>query len=115
MDTTRLDVFAMDPQTLRSVAVDLTVGMDWYSRCITGLRLDAAVDEGYRRGRRAVSVISAHAGGARLAAGGGLAGARGAAVRPGRTAGTGSWQLQCGDAGNRAGDDRGGPRQNLCR
>jgi transposase InsO family protein len=39
MDTTRLDVFAMDPQTLRWVSVDLTVGMDWYSRCITGLRL----------------------------------------------------------------------------
>lgn len=39
MDTTRLDVFAMDPQTLRWVGVELTVGMDWYSRCITGLRL----------------------------------------------------------------------------
>lgn len=39
MDTTHLDVFAMDPQTLRWVGVDLTVGMDWYSRCITGLRL----------------------------------------------------------------------------
>jgi transposase InsO family protein len=39
MDSTRLDVFAMDPHTLRWVGVDLTVGMDWYSRCITGLRL----------------------------------------------------------------------------
>jgi transposase InsO family protein len=39
MDTTRLDVFAMDPQTLRWVGVELTVAMDWYSRCITGLRL----------------------------------------------------------------------------
>ncbi|WP_084032530.1 Mu transposase C-terminal domain-containing protein, partial [Mycobacterium avium] len=39
MDTTHLDVFAMDPHTLRWVGVDLTVGMDWYSRCITGLRL----------------------------------------------------------------------------
>lgn len=39
MDTTRLDVFAMDPHTLRWVGVELTVGMDWYSRCITGLRL----------------------------------------------------------------------------
>ncbi len=29
----------MDPHTLRWVGVDLTVGMDWYSRCITGLRL----------------------------------------------------------------------------
>lgn len=34
MDTTRLDVFAMDPVTLRWVGVDLTVAMDWYSRCI---------------------------------------------------------------------------------
>jgi len=39
MDTTRLDVFAMDPLTLRWVGVDLTVAMDWYTRCITGLRL----------------------------------------------------------------------------
>ena len=39
MDTTYLDVYAMDPHTLRWVGVDLTVGMDWYSRCITGLRL----------------------------------------------------------------------------
>lgn len=39
MDTTHLDVFAMDPHTLRWVGVELTVGMDWYSRCITGLRL----------------------------------------------------------------------------
>ena len=39
MDTTRLDVYAMDPHTLCWVGVDLTVGMDWYSRCITGLRL----------------------------------------------------------------------------
>ncbi|MGV0037292.1 hypothetical protein [Mycobacterium colombiense] len=39
MDTTPLDVFAMDPHTLRWVGVDLTVAMDWYSRCITGLRL----------------------------------------------------------------------------
>jgi hypothetical protein len=33
MDTTHLDVFAIDPHTLRWVDVDLTVGMDWYSRC----------------------------------------------------------------------------------
>lgn len=39
MDTTRLDVFAMDPITLRWVQVELTVGMDWYTRCITGIRL----------------------------------------------------------------------------
>lgn len=39
MDTTRLDVFAMDPMTLRWVQAELTVAMDWYTRCITGLRL----------------------------------------------------------------------------
>jgi hypothetical protein len=36
MDTTRLDVFALDPVTLRWVQAELTVGMDWYTRCITG-------------------------------------------------------------------------------
>jgi transposase InsO family protein len=39
MDTTRLDVFGLDPSTLRWVQAELTVGMDWYTRCITGLRL----------------------------------------------------------------------------
>ncbi|MCH9736188.1 MAG: Mu transposase C-terminal domain-containing protein [Actinomycetia bacterium] len=39
MDTTRLDVFAMDPVTLRWSQVELTVAMDWYTRCITGMRL----------------------------------------------------------------------------
>jgi transposase InsO family protein len=39
MDTTRLDVFGMDPLTLRWVQVELTVAMDWYTRCITGIRL----------------------------------------------------------------------------
>ena len=39
MDTTRLDVFAFDPLTLRWVQAELTVGMDWYTRCITGIRL----------------------------------------------------------------------------
>jgi transposase InsO family protein len=39
LDTTRLDVFAMDPQTLRWVNVELTVAMDLYCRCIVGLRL----------------------------------------------------------------------------
>ncbi|MEV0225932.1 helix-turn-helix domain-containing protein [Streptomyces sp. NPDC050704] len=39
MDTTRLDVFAFDPQTLRWVQAELTVAMDWYTLCITGLRL----------------------------------------------------------------------------
>ncbi|MGW5939675.1 TnsA-like heteromeric transposase endonuclease subunit [Streptomyces celluloflavus] len=39
LDTTRLDVFALDPLTMRWVQAELTVAMDWYSRCITGLRL----------------------------------------------------------------------------
>ncbi|MEY9997122.1 transposase InsO family protein [Streptomyces sp. V4I8] len=39
MDTTRLDVFAFDPLTLKWVQAELTVAMDWYSRCICGIRL----------------------------------------------------------------------------
>lgn len=39
MDTTRLDVFAFDPITLRWLQAELTVAMDWYTRCITGIRL----------------------------------------------------------------------------
>ncbi|MER6579146.1 hypothetical protein [Nonomuraea sp. NPDC001023] len=38
MDTTRLDVFALDPVTLRWLQAELTVAMDWYSRCIVGVR-----------------------------------------------------------------------------
>lgn len=39
MDTTRLDVFALDPVTLRWMQAELTVAMDWYTRCITGIRI----------------------------------------------------------------------------
>ncbi len=39
MDTTRLDVFAVDPVTLRWVQAELTVGMDWYTRCVVGIRV----------------------------------------------------------------------------
>ncbi len=39
MDTTRLDVFALDPVTLRWVQAELTVGMDWYTRCVSGIRV----------------------------------------------------------------------------
>ena len=39
MDTTRLDVFALDPLTLRWVQAELTVGMDWYTRCVPGIRV----------------------------------------------------------------------------
>jgi transposase InsO family protein len=39
LDTTRLDVFAMEPVTCRWVQAELSVAMDLFSRCITGLRL----------------------------------------------------------------------------
>jgi len=39
LDTTRLDVYAMEPVTCRWVQVELTAAMDLYSRCICGLRL----------------------------------------------------------------------------
>lgn len=39
VDTTRLDVFAMEPVTCRWVQCELSVAMDLYSRCVTGLRL----------------------------------------------------------------------------
>jgi transposase InsO family protein len=39
LDTTPLDVFAMEPLTLRWVRLELTVALDLYSRCILGLRL----------------------------------------------------------------------------
>ncbi|MGW1258518.1 Mu transposase C-terminal domain-containing protein [Streptomyces sp. NPDC002513] len=39
MDTTRLDVFALDPVTLKWVQAELTVAMDWYTRCVTGIRV----------------------------------------------------------------------------
>lgn len=39
MDTTRLDVFALDPSTLRWVQAELTIGMDWYTRCVIGIRV----------------------------------------------------------------------------
>ncbi|SHN30813.1 Mu transposase C-terminal domain-containing protein [Streptomyces yunnanensis] len=39
LDTNCLDVFAMEPVTCRWVRCELSVAMDLYSRCITGLRL----------------------------------------------------------------------------
>src|SRR4029079_4239165 len=39
LDTTRLDVFGVDPITLRWNRIELTAAMDWYTRCIVGLRL----------------------------------------------------------------------------
>ena len=54
LDTTPLDVFAMEPVTLRWVRCELTIAMDLYSRCITGLRLSPVVDQVGRRGAGAV-------------------------------------------------------------
>lgn len=39
MDTNSLDVYALDPFTLQWVKAELTVAMDVYSRCITGVRV----------------------------------------------------------------------------
>lgn len=39
LDTTPLDVFAMDPITLRWVRLELTIALDLCSRCIVSLRL----------------------------------------------------------------------------
>ena len=41
LDTTPLDVFAMEPLTLRWVRLELTIAMDLFSRAICGLRLSA--------------------------------------------------------------------------
>ena len=41
LDTTRLDVFAMEPVTGQWLNCELTVAMDVYSRCILGLVLSA--------------------------------------------------------------------------
>ncbi|MHB1771914.1 MAG: transposase [Acidimicrobiales bacterium] len=41
LDTTPLDVFAMEPLTLRWVRLELTIAMDLFSRSICGLRLSA--------------------------------------------------------------------------
>ncbi|MDO5740615.1 MAG: helix-turn-helix domain-containing protein [Ornithinimicrobium sp.] len=39
LDTTPLDVFAMEPVTLRWVPVELTIAQDLFTRCVLGLRL----------------------------------------------------------------------------
>jgi transposase InsO family protein len=39
LDTTTLDVFAMDPLTVRWVGVELTIAVDLFSRCVVALRL----------------------------------------------------------------------------
>ncbi|MFV8054728.1 Mu transposase C-terminal domain-containing protein [Mycobacterium sp. 48b] len=39
MDIHSLDIFVLDPFTLESVNAELTVSMDAYSRCITGVRV----------------------------------------------------------------------------
>lgn len=39
MDTTRSDVYAMDPHTLMWVNCEITVAMDWFTRLIVGVRV----------------------------------------------------------------------------
>jgi transposase InsO family protein len=39
LDTTPLDVFAMDPITVKWVGVELTIAVDLFSRCVVALRL----------------------------------------------------------------------------
>jgi len=39
LDTTRLDVFAMDPVTLRWIGLELTIAVDLFSRSVVALRL----------------------------------------------------------------------------
>lgn len=39
LDSTPLDVFAFDPITLQWVNLELTAAMDWFTRCIVGIRL----------------------------------------------------------------------------
>lgn len=39
LDTTPLDVFAMEPVTLRWVPVELTIAMDVFTRCVVGMQL----------------------------------------------------------------------------
>jgi transposase InsO family protein len=39
LDSTRLDVFAMEPVTLRWVQAELTIAMDLFNRCVVGLRV----------------------------------------------------------------------------
>jgi transposase InsO family protein len=39
MDTNCLDVYALDPVTLKCVKVEITAAMDAYTRCIVGLRV----------------------------------------------------------------------------
>ena len=45
LDTTPLDVFALDPITLRWLPVNLTVAMDRYTRCIISLVLTAGSEK----------------------------------------------------------------------
>jgi transposase InsO family protein len=46
LDTTRLDVFALDPKTLKWVRVELTVAMDWYTRCVVAARMTPVSTKG---------------------------------------------------------------------
>jgi hypothetical protein len=57
MDTTRLDVFTLDPVTLRWMQAELTVAMDLVHPLHHRSAGDSSVDEGHRRGGRALPGI----------------------------------------------------------
>lgn len=76
MDSTRLDVFAFDPLTLRWVQAELSIGMDWYTRCVTGIRLTPVSKKAVDESAVLYPVVPATASGAGLAKTCGLAQAR---------------------------------------
>ena len=97
MDTTRLDVFALDPVTLRWVQAELTVGMDWYTRCVTGIRVTPVSTKSVDAAAVLYQAYPATAGGQGLASARGMARARHPAVGPGRRR-RGRWPAWSGAA-----------------
>ena len=107
LDTTRLDVFAMEPVTLRWVRRELTIAMDLYSPVHHRAAADPGIDQGGGRGAVLFEALRPRARGShrrRAAALSRAAGPGGHAGRPGRAGAA---------AGGRRGDHRGGPRQDL--
>ena len=79
-----------DPLTLRRVQAELTVAMDWYTRCITGLRLTPVSTKSVDAAAVLLPELPAPPGRHRLAPGGGVARTRHPAhrdVRPRRDGG----------------------------
>ena len=105
LDTTRLDVFAMDAFTLRWVKVELTVGIDPHSRCDRAA-VDADVDEVDRRDFGGVRAFQPAA----VPAPGGFVAVSRCSVRVGGAGG----QARRAGRGASAGDSRGRSREDLC-